>query len=121
MQMPGRSDGRDWQQALKMPGYLVVEAGSLYDSLMKLSSLPKEVIVALDSAAVTEALDRDTDFARWTPTRHMLADVLTKSMTKVPPYLEYVLSRGRLSLTESPEARNVLAGPQAAEDGTDDP
>ena len=47
----------------------------------------------------------------------MLADVLTKSMVKVPPYLEYVLSRGRVSLVESAEAQNVLDGRQAADAG----
>jgi hypothetical protein len=46
----------------------------------------------------------------------MLADVLTKAMTKVPPYLEYVLSRGKLRLVESAEAKNVLVeGRQAVE------
>ena len=40
----------------------------------------------------------------------MLADVLTKSMVMMPPYLEYVLSRGRVSLVESDEAQNVLDG-----------
>ena len=58
----------------------------------------------------------EKNFARWTPTRHMLADVLTKAMVKVTPYLEYVLSRGRVSL-ESPEAQNVLDGRQAADAG----
>ena len=45
----------------------------------------------------------------------MLADALTKSMATVPPYLDYVLSRGKLSLVESDEAVNVLAGRQAAQ------
>ena len=35
MQMLGRVEGRNWQEALKMPGYLVMDAKSLYDSLMK--------------------------------------------------------------------------------------
>ena len=100
-----------------MPGYLVMDAKSLYDSLMKPGSMPKEKRVALDLAAIQEASARETDFARWTPTRHMLADVLTKSMVKVPPYLEYVLSRGRVSLVESAEAQNVLDGRQAADAG----
>jgi hypothetical protein len=115
MQMLGKVEGRNWQEALKMPGYLVMDAKSLYDSLMKPGSTPKEKRVSLDLAAIQEALARETDFARWTPTRHMLADVLTKAMTKVLPYLEYVLSRGKLSLVESSEAQNVLEGRQAAE------
>ena len=117
MQMLGQVDGRNWQDALKMPGYLVMDAKSLYDSLMKPGSMPKEKRVALDLAAIQEALARETDFARWTPTRHMLADVLTKAMVKVPPYLEYVLSRGRVSLVESAEAQNVLDGREAADAG----
>ncbi len=60
---------------------------------MKPGSLPKEKRVALDLAAIMEAPARETYFARWTPTRHTLAEVLTKTMTKVPPYLEYVLSQ----------------------------
>ena len=115
-QMLGRCSGRNWQAALSMmPGYLVMDAKSLYDSLIKPGSLPKERRVALDVAAIREALEKETDFARWTPTRHMLADALTKSMATVPPYLDYVLSRGKLSLVESPEAVNVLAGRQAAQ------
>jgi hypothetical protein len=47
----------------------------------------------------------------------MLADVLTKAMIRVPPYLEYVLSRERVSLVESAEAQNVLDGRQAADAG----
>ena len=35
MQMLGKVEGRNWQEALKMPGYLVMDAKSLYDSLMK--------------------------------------------------------------------------------------
>ena len=116
--MLGKCTGRNWQSALaEMPGYLVMDAKSLYDSLMKPGSLPKERRVAIDVSAIREALERETDFARWTPTRHMLADALTKSMVVVPPYLDYVLSRGKLSLVESPEAANVLAGRQAAEGG----
>ena len=100
--------GRQWQEALgEIPGYLVVDAKSLYDSLEKPGSMPKEKRVALDLAAVREALSRDSDHARWVPTRHMLADALTKAMVAVPPYLDYVLSRGRLSLVESPEATEV--------------
>ena len=118
MQMLGKVDGRNWQEALKMPGYLVMDAKSLYDPLMK--PAPKEKRVALDLVAIQEALARETDFARWTPTRHMLADVLTKAMVKVPPYLEYVLSRGRVSLVESPEAQNVLDGRQAADAGVEE-
>jgi hypothetical protein len=96
MQMLGRIDGRNWQEALKMQGYFVMDTTSLYDSLMRPGSLPKEKGVALDLAAITEAMARETGFARWTPTKHMVADVLTKASTNVPPYLEYVLSRGKL-------------------------
>ena len=71
--------------------------------------------MALDVAAVREALEKQTDFARWTPTRHMLADALTKSMATVPRYLDYVLSPGKLSLVESDEAMNMLADRQAAQ------
>ena len=100
--------GRHWSEALKeIPGYLVVDAKSLYDSLEKPGSLPKERRVALDLSAVKEALQREGDHVRWVPTRHMLADALTKSMVSTPPYLSYVLSRGKLSLVESPEARDT--------------
>jgi hypothetical protein len=51
MQMLGKVDGRNWQEALKMPGYLVMDAKSLYDSLMKPGSMLTEQRVALDLAA----------------------------------------------------------------------
>ncbi len=51
------------------------------------------------------------------PTRRMLADVLTKAMAKARPYLEYVSSRGKLSLVESTEAQNALSGRQAVDGG----
>ncbi len=98
-----------------MPGYLVMDAKSLYDWLMKPGSLPKEKRLALDLAAITDKLARETEFATWTATKRMLADVVPKAMKKVPPYLEYVLSRGKLSLVERPEAKNALAGRYAAD------
>ena len=91
-----------------MPGYLVVDAKSLYDSLMTPGSLPKERRVALDRLAVGEALARPTDEIRWVPTRHMLADIMTKHMRDAPPYLDYVLSRGQVSLTDTQEAAKLL-------------
>ena len=100
-----------WQEALKVvPGYLVVDAKSLFDMLNKVGALTSERRVALDVISVKEALEEDQSKLRWVPTRHMLADVLTKLMTHIPPYLLHVLQKGRLSLVESAEAKNVVEG-----------
>ncbi len=56
MQMLGQVDGRNWQMALKMSGYLVMDAKSKYGSLMKPGSLPKEKRMALDLTAITKTL-----------------------------------------------------------------
>ncbi len=117
MQMLGRVDGRSWQEDAKLLGDGCEVAVRFANET---GSLPKEKRVALDVAAITETLAREMDFARWIPTKHMLADVLTKAMAKAPPYLEDVLSRGKLSLVESTEAKNVLAGRQAADGGEGD-
>jgi hypothetical protein len=63
-QMLGQVDGRNWQEALKVPGYLVMDDESLYDSLMKPGSLLKERHVALDLAAITEGLARERQTLR---------------------------------------------------------
>ena len=44
MQMLGQVDGRNWQEALKMPGYLVMDAKSLYDSLKDLRQKRNELL-----------------------------------------------------------------------------
>lgn len=93
-----------------VPGYLVVDAKSLFDMLNKVGALTSERRVALDVISVKEALEEDQSKLRWVPTRHMLADVLTKLMTHIPPYLLHVLQKGRLSLVESAEAKNVVEG-----------
>ena len=69
--------------------------------------------------SVKEALEEDQSKLRWVPTRHMLADVLTKLMTHIPPYLLQVLQQGRLSLVESAEAKNVVEGRKSKDSGTD--
>ncbi len=57
--MLGQVDDRNWQEALKMQGSLVMDTMSLHNSPMKPGSLPKEKHVALDLAAITEALARE--------------------------------------------------------------
>ena len=93
-----------------IPCYYIVDAKSLYDLLNKQGSLPQERRVALDILATREAVQREHDHVRWAPTRHLLADVLTKKMARIGPYTTYVLQRGRLCIMESEEARNVLQG-----------
>ena len=80
--------------------------------LLKDGSVPKEKRVHLDTMAVRESLQRDgPDCLRWVPTRHMVADFLTKNMTQTD-YVDHVLSRGRLSLVESEEALLNLKMPK---------
>ena len=76
--------------------------------LHKDGSLPQEKRMALDVLAVRESLERPGDHLRWVPTRHMLADIFTKSM-KEPEYFEKVLKTGKLSLVESAEADELAS------------
>ena len=75
---------------------------------LKMEACRQKKRVGLDLIAVKEGLKRESDHIRWVPTRHMLADPLTKYMTEAA-YLEHVLHRGTLSLVESDEARQVFA------------
>ena len=50
----------------------------------------------------------------------MLADVLTKMMKQIPPYLLHVLKTGRLSLVASIEAKIVTEGRMPRGNGEDD-
>ncbi len=98
----------EWMSALdEIPGYLIVDAKSVYDMLIKESSAPSEKRTALDTLAVREALNRPNDHIRWVPTRHMLADAMTKCMLTAD-YLDDVLADASLSLIESPEAKAML-------------
>ena len=55
-------------------------AKSVYDTLVSDGGWPQEKRVGLDLMAVKESLQRTYDHLRWVPTRHMLADLLTKYM-----------------------------------------
>ena len=104
----GRMNSKEWQQALEQcPGYLAIDAKSVYDLVHKDGSMPSEKRVGLDLMAVQEGLKRPQDDLRWVPTRHMLADPFTKYLSHAP-YFDYVLSSGRLSLVESEEAKAIF-------------
>jgi hypothetical protein len=77
-------------------------------SLPPAASRPKERRTLLDVLAVREALQRTHNHLRWVPTRHMLADALTKSGVDTT-YLSTVLQQGRFSLVESMEAKSLVA------------
>jgi len=90
----------DWTELLeRVPGYLCVDAKSLYDLLNKCGSLPAEKRVALDLVAAREGLEREVDKVFWIPSRWMLADSFTKEM-KSHEALELLLRQGGYSLQQ---------------------
>jgi hypothetical protein len=90
----------DWTELLeRVPGFLCVDAKSLYDLLNKRGSLPAEKRVALDLVAAREGLEREADKIFWIPTRWMLADSFTKAMAKHEA-LEILLQKGGYSLQQ---------------------
>ena len=104
-QMLGDDFGRVWQQALdKIPGFLVVDARSLFDSLEAPAFVPRERRVALDHPAVREALECESDSVQWVPTCHVSADERTQNDGVSSSILHLCPSKGHLSLVQSAEA-----------------
>ena len=72
---------KDWRLGLRVPGYLVTDARSLYDHLTTTGSLPAERQTMLDLLSAKELIEAGVIHIRWVPTQHQLADHLTKQMS----------------------------------------
>ena len=60
----------DWRKSLRIPGYLVTDARSLYDHLTTTGSLPAEKQTMMDLLAAKEMIEQGLILIRWVPTQH---------------------------------------------------
>ena len=93
--------GRDWRENLKVDGYMVTDAKSLYDHLQTTGSLPAERTAMLDLLAAKELIERGIIHIKWCPTHVQLADHLTKLMKSQA--LHDFLRRGTICLRQTVE------------------
>ena len=95
----------DWRGHLKVSGYLVTDAKSLYDHLHTTGSMPSERSAMLDLLGAKELIDQGIIKLRWCPTQLQFADHLTKTM-KSDIISEFIL-HGQVSLTQTAEQASV--------------
>jgi hypothetical protein len=88
---------KDWRTELRIPGILVTDAKSLYDSLQKDESLPAERQTPLDVLVAKDLIEQKCISIRWLPNAHQFADFLTKPEV-VTPNLQVFLRQGIVSL-----------------------
>jgi len=79
---------------------LITDARSLYDHLNKTGSVPKEKQTLIDLLVARDLTEAGTLKIRWTPTTHMLADILTK-VTVVTTVFRKFLQEGLYCLTQT--------------------
>jgi hypothetical protein len=70
----------DWRHKLTIPGILVTDAKSLYDHLNTTGKIPKERQTMIDLLVARDLIEANAVKLMWVPTKHMLADILTKMM-----------------------------------------
>ena len=90
---------RDWRMDLKVPGFMVTNARSLFDHLGTTGQVPSERQTMLDLMVTREMLEANMFHLRWVPTYKQYADGLTKKMNN-PLWSEFS-EGGLLSLKET--------------------
>jgi len=98
--------GPDWRHRLKIPGILITDARSLYDHLNKTGSVPKEKQTLIDLLVARDLTEANALKLRWTPTTHMLADILTK-VTAMTAVFGKFLKDGLYCLTQTAEEQEL--------------
>jgi len=98
--------GPDWRHRLKIPGILIADARSLYDHLNKTGSAPKEKRILIDLLVARDLTEANALKLRWTPTTHMLADILTKETAMTVVFGKF-LKDGLYCLTQTAEEQEL--------------
>ena len=88
---------------LKIPGLCVTDAKSLFDHLGKTGGVPKEKRTLIDLLTARDLVEQKAALLRWTPNRHMLADMLTKQV-KPTKIVDKFLYENQYSAVPSYEA-----------------
>ena len=79
----------EWRHQLLIPGILVTDAKSLYDHLNTTGKIPKEGQTMIDLLVARDLIEAGTVRLCWVPTKHMLADVLTKVMKPAEAFVKF--------------------------------
>ena len=96
--------GPNWREELRVPGFVVTDAKSLFDHLQSTGQLPTERQTMLDLMVCRDQMEAGAYLLKWVPTHRQFADGLTKAMKNL--LWEQFSKSGKLSLKESPaEAR----------------
>ena len=74
---------------LKIPGYIVTDARSMYDHLSKSGSVPCERQTLIDLLVARDLHEQGAVRLQWLPNKHMLADVLTKATNPNEVYQKF--------------------------------
>ena len=96
----------DWKMwSSKWPHYLVIDAKTGYDVLNN-DSQTSDRKIQIDLAVLKQALlNGQSNFVKWVPGRHMIADGMTKWASNGA--LQEALVRGIWSLRDTPEAKEL--------------
>ena len=92
----------DWRMKLKVPGYLVTDAKSLFDHVSKVGSLPVPRQTLIDLLVARDLIEQEAIKFKWMPNSHMLADILTKAVAPNEVVLKF-LRTGMFSLVPTEE------------------
>ena len=90
-----------WRQQLKIPGFLVGDAKSLFDLMVTTGQVPAERQTLLDVLTCKDLVECKAVIMKWVPTWKQYADCMTKMM-KATLWEEY-FRNGLISLKETPE------------------
>lgn len=91
----------EWRDQLRVPGYMVTDAKSLYDHLISTGQIPTERQTLLDLLICKELEEKKVIVMKWVPTYRQFADFLTKMMA--PILWHQFMKTQRIALKETPE------------------
>ena len=92
----------EWRHKMSTPGILITDAKSLYDHLNTTGKIPKERQTMIDLLVARDLVEAGAVRLCWAPTKHMLADMLTKVMKPSDVYDKF-REKHLFSLTRSLE------------------
>ena len=79
----------EWRRKLATPGILITDAKSLYDHLNTTGKIPKERQTMIDLLVARDLVESGAVRLCWVPTKHMLADMLTKIMKPSEIFIKF--------------------------------
>ena len=90
----------NWREQLRMKGYMITDAKSLFDHMTSTGQIPSERQTLLDLLICKELEEKKIILMRWVPTTRQFADFLTKAMA--PVLWDLFMRSNQISLKETP-------------------